>query len=401
MERLSLAHRIWRRLPPNARRAGLGMMARALAPVADKVPPDKSQGLAVAGELSRASGVGEAARLLAGAAAKLGYGGVEIDLGIGRRPRGTMAGDAALLMVVNAPSIPLMLARAGRDFLRTRRVIGAWAWELPVVPSIWRQGGRYVHEVWAGSPFIAAALEPLLPGRVRMVPNPLGLRGVAPAMPDRAAFGLPQDAVVTCMVLSLGSSFSRKNPLAGIAAFKRAFGDRRDQMLVVKLSGGAADPRAAACITAEAAHNILIFNETWSRAQVDALLESSDIVLSLHRSEGFGLVPAEAMLRGKPVVATGWSGNMAFMDETSAALVGYELVPVADESGLYGHLPDVRWAEPDIGHAAEWLRRLGDDAALRARLGARGQAFAARALNGDEMRESLAANGILPVADLI
>jgi hypothetical protein len=82
------------------------------------------------------------------------------------------------------------------------------------------------------------------------------------------------------------------------------------------------------------------------------------------------------------------------MDEQSAALVGYRLVPVADSSGVYEPMPGAEWAEPDIGHAAELLRRLGDDAVWRAALGARGKAFAGQALNGDELRTGLVANGI-------
>jgi glycosyltransferase involved in cell wall biosynthesis len=287
-----------------------------------------------------------------------------------------------------------MLARAPAALLRRRRVIGVWAWELPVAPPGWADGARYVHEAWAGSPFTAAALEPIFPGRIRMVPLPLGLLNALAPAADRASFGLPEAAVLTVMVFALGSSFTRKNPLAGIAAFKRAFGTREDQVLVVKFSGAAAFPREAAQILAQAAPNIRFFGESWPPGQVTALLACADIVLSLHRSEGFGLVPAEAMLMGKPVVATGWSGNMAFMDATSAALVGYELVPVDDPTGVYARLPGAVWAEPDIVHAAEWLRRLGDDPVARKALGEAGRAHAARALNGEEMRNGLEENGI-------
>ena len=106
------------------------------------------------------------------------------------------------------------------------------------------------------------------------------------------------------------------------------------------------------------------------------------------------LVPAQAMLRGIPVVATGWSGNLQYMDQASAALVGYRLIPVADPSGVYGRIPGALWAEPDVDDAAAALRRLGDDPAARAALGARGAAKAAAALAGDELRAALTAAGI-------
>ena len=57
------------------------------------------------------------------------------------------------------------------------------------------------------------------------------------------------------------------------------------------------------------APNIRIETHTLAPEDRHALTACADIVLSLHRGEGFGLVMAEAMLLGKPVVATGWSGN--------------------------------------------------------------------------------------------
>lgn len=394
-ERLSLPHRLWRRLPAGARRAALRRAASWLAPVKDATPPAHSDGVVIGGEFGEATGLGEAARVYEAACTQFGVARGRLPLRVGggfiRPPAG-----AALLLTVNAPSLPLMLARAPRDALRGRCVIGAWAWELPVVPAEWRVGARYVHEIWACSAFTAAALEPLMPGRVRVVPYPLA----AVWRPDgagaaRADYGLPERAVVTTVIFGLGSSFTRKNPLAAIAAFRAAFGDRPDQILVVKFAGAAAFPAEAAQIAAAGgAPNIKVFAESWPVARLDGLLAVSDIVLSLHRAEGLGLVPAQAMLRGIPVVATGWSGNLQFMDAGSAALVGYRLVPVEDPSGVYGKIPNAVWAEPDVAEAAAALRRLGDDPAARAALGRRGRAKAQAALNGDELRTALREAGI-------
>ncbi|MBU6397119.1 MAG: glycosyltransferase [Rhodospirillales bacterium] len=370
------------------------MVARGLAPRAGVPAPAASHGLAVAGELDLATGLGEAARHLLTGAQRLGFGGYPVTLGVGRAPLGTIPEEAALLLTVNAPSLPLMLARAKKALMR-RRLIGSWAWELPLVPESWAAGGRYVHEVWAPSPFVAQALERILPGRVRMVPYPLALCDL-PAGDAAHGLDLPDQVTVTLMVLSLGSSATRKNPLAGIEAFRRAFANRADQRLIVKLQGAAAYPREAAQIEALAGSNIQVVGGVWPKARMAALMARADMILSLHRAEGFGLVLAEAMLRGKPVVATGWSGNMSFMDETSAALIGYRLVNVEDESGIYEPMQGARWAEPDVAHAAEWLRRLGDDADLRLAMGGRARAYAGAALSGEAMRDALMANGIVP-----
>ena len=43
-------------------------------------------------------------------------------------------------------------------------------------------------------------------------------------------------------------------------------------------------------------------------------MAACDAYVSLHRSEGTGLTITDAMALGKPVIATGWSGNMDFMN---------------------------------------------------------------------------------------
>jgi glycosyltransferase involved in cell wall biosynthesis len=303
--------------------------------------------------------------------------------------------DAALLAVVNAPLLPVGLLRHKRDFLMGRRVIGMWAWELPAVPAAWRHGATFVHEIWAPSPFAAAAMEPLKPGKVRVVPYPLAALPALPVQGDRASFDLPADALVVLTSFNLASSMERKNPFGNIAAFKAAFGESRDHLLVLKLSGVAAYPDDLRAIQAAIgnARNIRLMTETMPEPRLRGLIAASDVILSLHRSEGFGLIPAAAMLLGRPVIATGWSGNLAFMNSDVSALVGYRLVPAGDARGNY-HVSGAHWAEPDIADAAEWLRRLSADAALRSRLGSAGRDHACTALGAGPLLDALAANGI-------
>ncbi|OYV50392.1 MAG: hypothetical protein B7Z78_11270, partial [Rhodospirillales bacterium 20-60-12] len=247
---LSLAHRAWRALPARARRDFLQRGAMMLATKADPAPPAASRGVIVAGEMARVSGLGEAARLMQSALAVLAVlrGTYPLHVGGKGDPAGLPA-DAALLLHVNAPSIPLMLAREPASLLRGRLVIGMWNWELPVVPTDWRVGLRFVHEIWAPSAFTAAAFEPLAPGRVRLVPYPLALID-QPVEPDRAALGLPDDVLLVSFIANLGASFVRKNPLAAIAAFRAAFGADPSRLLVLKLAGGEAFPADLAKIRA-------------------------------------------------------------------------------------------------------------------------------------------------------
>ena len=403
-ERLHPLHRLWRALPADARRRWLARGTAAFAPRPDRIAPPAQHGVIVAGELARASGLGEGARLMLAGLAELGVPSWSIRAGL-RLPGEAedvpvAASDAPppgapLVLHVNAPHVAAALLRMPRGFLRGRRVIGCWAWELPVAPPDWATGVRFMHEVWVPSRFTAAAIEPLLPGRVRVVPYCVASRPPAPSALDRQAFGLPADALVTLCSFSLASSFERKNPLAAIAAHRQAFGDRADRILVMKIGHAShfgPDLQRLRDAAAGAA-NIRFETRTLPLADNHALTACADIVLSLHRSEGFGLVPAEGMLLGRAVVLTNWSGNTDFTDAETAALVPYRLVPAVDPRGVF-QAPGAVWAEADVDAAAAHLRRLADDPASRIALGARAQVAARQRLGPAPLAAALQAIGL-------
>jgi hypothetical protein len=86
------------------------------------------------------------------------------------------------------------------------------------------------------------------------------------------------------------------------------------------------------------------------------MLAASDCYVSLHRSEGFGLTPAEAMYLGKPVIATGYSGNLEYMTAENSYLVDYAVKPIGSRNEPYP--PDGEWADPDTDHAARLMREV-------------------------------------------
>ena len=139
--------------------------------------------------------------------------------------------------------------------------------------------------------------------------------------------------------------------------------------------------------------NVRLETRSFPIGDAHALTACADIVLSLHRSEGFGLVPAEAMLLGRPVVATDWSANTEFMDAASAAMVACRLVPAADARGVYA-VPGAMWAEPDLADAARHLARLADDPEARAALGQAGRAMARARLGAGGLELAVRALGL-------
>ena len=104
--------------------------------------------------------------------------------------------------------------------------------------------------------------------------------------------------------------------------------------------------------------------------RLTALTALCDCYVSLHRSEGFGLTIAEAMAFGKPAIATGYCGNLAFMDAESSYLVPYELATLDEAVGPYP--AGTEWADPDLDEAARLMRHVveqPDEARERGRRG--------------------------------
>ena len=174
----------------------------------------------------------------------------------------------------------------------------------------------------------------------------------------------PRKPFTVLVMADSRSSFSRKNPAAAVDAFRRAFGNDTSTRLIVKLTGRPADvePLAASVRNLPNAGVVVDFLDEVTLAR---LYRSADVLLSLHRAEGFGLPMLEAMSHGVPVIGTGWSGNMEFMSEANSLFVPFQLVPVQDEAGIYAN---GMWAEPDIDAAAALLRQLARDDDMHTRL---------------------------------
>lgn len=296
---------------------------------------------------------------------------------------GLETGDVTIIHVQPEPFFAEVYARAdlAERVPRTYR-IAYWYWEFDSVPQSWCDHAAQVDEVWVATEFIARGLRERLTIPVRTL-----FPGVALApfqVRSRSYFGLPSDRYIFLFTFHMMSVMERKNPLGLIRAFQKAFRSDEPVTLVLKTSFGDRHPEqfdelldAAAGIPA-----IKIIDEVYTSDEVLSLMNTCDAYVSLHRSEGLGLTMAEAMLMGKPVVATGFSGNMDFMDEDNSLLVPYEAVTVGRAIPPYE--ADLEWAEPSVEHAAQALRRLYDDQQGARELGARGQRSAMKRLSLEE-----------------
>lgn len=265
-------------------------------------------------------------------------------------------------------------ATRGDRIFTGRRNIGFWPWELAQWPAVWNHALGLVDEVWASSRHSYGAYRAATDRIVRHMPMAVTVEGVGAG---RTGLGLPEGRFLFLFAFDGLSGMARKNPLACLDAFARAFprGDEPVGLVVKAMRAATSDAGLTATLAAHARRDprIILVDRTLPRAAMLSLIREADCFLSLHRAEGFGRGIAEAMLLGRPVIVTGYSGNMDFTVPGTAALVDHRLRPVA--AGEYPDATGMEWAEPDIEHAAWWMRRLTAETELRRQFIVQGRAL--------------------------
>ncbi len=399
--RLRTAYRI---LPPGLRRAvrdlllrltrtrhstlvGDGTLFTSLAPATAQAKPDPKlpDGAVLLGYPEAELGIGQAMRGLAQGMLEVG---VPLRLSnfanhiVSHQQRDHSlshlidhnATAKAQILCINADQLPAGLGEIGHQRVAAAYNIAYPFWELPRLPQHWVPNFAGIDEVWAPSRFVQQSLEAALDLPVTHIG--VAVRLTPPQPLRRANFGIPDDCFAFLFFFDYTSYASRKNPEAVVEAFQRAFppDDPAPVALVLKSVGRELEAGRRAQLTALVARDprIRLIDRALEPGAQSALLGLVDALVSLHRSEGFGLGLAEALLLGKAVVATGYGGCMDFLTADNACLVDYRLVPVGP--GQYPHGEGQFWAEPDIDQAAHHLRRLVADPGFAQQLGARGQA---------------------------
>jgi glycosyltransferase involved in cell wall biosynthesis len=342
-------------------------------------------GLNMAGYIDHTSGVAEALRgnIRAVEAAGIPYTVSSTTGGLERPFRFNM-------VHVNADQIPVFIRHAGRAYFHDRYSIGYWVWEVKPFPEQWLTHFAPLQEIWTASTFTADIFSAVSPVPVHIIPHVIE---VAPrASKTRREFGIPEDRFVFLFIFDFRSVFERKNPLAILGAFRRAFPEGKSVTLVFKsLNAGEYPSEAAQWKEAMKGLPCIHLQETMPRNDIDSLLACCDAYISLHRSEGFGMTIAEAMLLGKPVIATNYGGNVDFMHEYNAFPVRYEEVSLSQDFGPYPM--GSTWAEPDLDHAARQMRFVFDHPKETSLNAKRGQATIAKQYSaqavGTQIKERL------------
>ena len=279
---------------------------------------------------------------------------------------------------------PHAVMKLARSFTR---LVVLTTWEAESLPATYVEALNRAAEVWVPSHYNQRHFSEQLSVPVFRLPHPVN-RIAEPRLEAEdfeRELGLPQGCFVA---VAVGTWQERKNLDGAIEAFLRAFPRERDAFLIVKTSFAFVDERMArsqiaAAIAranvpdaAEAEKRIRIFPYYWPEDCLSSLLHRADCHLSLHRGEGWCYPLFDAASLGVPVVATGYSGPMDYLDGVHHSLVGYRLTAANQRRHTIRFAFDssMNWAEPDLEDAALCLRRVYED-----RQGARRRASEAAA----------------------
>ncbi len=270
--------------------------------------------------------------------------------------------------------------------------VGIWWWELEELPKQWLDRGDGVDEIWAPTRFIADAMRSAFRKPVFAMGPGLELPAFDPL--PKEYFGLDPERFTFSFVFDMNSRMQRKNPLGLLDAFRRAFRPDEPVELVIKVSPPESYYKDQWLILRDAiaaTPNVKLVDRVLTRAELLGLLNAADSYVSLHRSEGFGLTCAEAMLLGKPVIATRYSGNLDFMTDDNSYFVDYARIALTEDIDPYPR--GAIWAEPHVGHAAKQMREVFENQQQARNRGERAKQDLASSLSivaaGERMRTRL------------
>lgn len=290
---------------------------------------------------------------------------------------------------------PTDMLNQGFDLFDGAYNIGLLVWESSALPPSARLTLDLLDEIWTPSSYCAAVFRQHFAGPVEVVPHAVDPAFAPPDAnrpnPNRSGrpfrFYFCFDELSWC---------TRKNPAGAVEAFLQAFpaGDEPVE-LIIKLRHAGGSGIATSHAIPSASHRreigrfrqlaaqdarIRLLGGDYGTADMAALMRDCDCYVSLHRAEGFGYTMAEAMMCGKPVIASRYSGNLDYMDEGCAFLVGGTERYMANDEYI-DVPPGSRWFEPDLEDAAAAMRRVFQDDKERTRRAAAAAGRAGRDLS--------------------
>jgi glycosyltransferase involved in cell wall biosynthesis len=253
------------------------------------------------------------------------------------------------------------------------RLVVLTTWEANILPPRAVEGLNKVLEVWVPCRYNLEVFQRQLDTPVFQIPHPVRVAYPTCLSREEVNFrlGLKDDDYV---FLAVATWQERKNLPGIIEAFVRAFSGSPKVKLLIKTcftftrvedavkETAMAIQRANPGGAFQAEEQIKVFDKFWPEEMVAALMQRADCYLSLHSAEGWCYPLFDAACNGTPVIATGYSGPMDYLDAQHHRLVRYDLTQcdTSRQPSYFTFTPEMVWAMPDLAHAAELMRDVYD-----------------------------------------
>ena len=355
------------------------------------------RGINLIGPIDAATGLGQSTRLIENMLETLGEKHCIVDFSLYTENRIDI--DSLVHLMQKTPVYDINLwhvspsefaeafSLMGREAFDKHYNIAYWLWELEDFPDEWTVYSALLDEVWTPSEFVSESIRKKVDIPVYTIPY--DIKAPTDERYDRKYFSLPEDKFLCLMMYDNRSIAERKNPEGAVKAYRKAKKDiLGPSALVIKVNSMDEVSRAKLNELVSGVDDVYITEMNLSKYEVNSFIKCCDVYISLHRAEGFGLVMAEAMLNGVPVIATDWSANTEYMDSSSACLVDYDLVKLEDD------LPPYRkgnvWADADTDAAAEYIVCLANDSAFRSEISENGKRKIMEALSSEKVNGLMA-----------
>jgi glycosyltransferase involved in cell wall biosynthesis len=270
---------------------------------------------------------------------------------------------------------PMVYAGIFAEFphLRNMRVIGYCVWEGSRLPEAYAQGLRLVGEVWTCSRYSRESISKLFP-EVAIVPHVVQRSKTTVEELEYARRLIGEVEAGEFLFFSIIDAVNpRKNIRDLLFAFSQVRSQtRRKARLILK--------QYRAVMDFSSIPGVSSITEDLPAGSMHALHMLCHAYVSAHHIEGWGLGMSEAMAYGKPVIATGYSGNMDYMNDRNSFPVPFSLKQVSEEMCRILPLftPDMVWADVDKEALILTMKRVVDggfDASLPAQAAAISQTF--------------------------
>ncbi len=265
------------------------------------------------------------------------------------------------LIQISPAEVPNFLLYIDSEKLKDRYNILYVAWESEYVPDEYVKNMSFFDEIWVPSKYCQDIISRVCRVPVISIPHPVEVVTTESIDPDTLNF-YDKSKFNFFFMFDYNSAAIRKNIYTLIEAFEMAFGkNNSDVVLHIKtsLSARFAEEKVVLLSKIAGFSNIIITEKIFDKGDLHFIIKNCDCYVSLHRSEGFGLTMAEAMYFGKPVIATGYSGNLEFMNFHNSFLVNYKMTVAGNDLHNYGK--NTIWSEPDVEDAARLLKEVAEN----------------------------------------